>query len=268
MCTIVWRNGPEGLYLAMNRDELKGRAPERPPSIETPAESPAWIAPRDGARGGAWIGVNAAGAALCLTNGPMPLEEAQALHARNPPSRGAIIPACLPLGGYSEILAHIRGRFDPAPYPPFTLVLASPSASEARAFAWTRFGEWEETAYSAGWRMHTASLWHTAEVHAWRMRAFEAWRGEGAPFEGPFPAYSLHQPPGEESHAPLMERPYASTRSITAVAVAPAFRAATPETRGPDSGPEFEPGVCLLRHAPVIDSRLQPPSTHRLPLAP
>jgi hypothetical protein len=70
-----------------------------------------------------------------------------------------------------------------------------------------------------GWSFLTSSSWNEPDVAAWRLRAFDAWRADGAPTAHGLPALHLLAPSGEESQAPFMTRPKSATRSITMVSV-------------------------------------------------
>lgn len=213
MCTVTVRNDARGLLVTMNRDEAADRAPELPPRVAA-ADGLPWLGPRDGARGGAWFGVNARGVVACLLNryqdAAPPLPDA--------PSRGALVPAALARGGCAEARAWAIDGLDPAPYPPFTLIIAAPGAGCAVA--------WDGRERAAGdltrpWAMVTSSLFAPEEVAAWRARAFEAWLAGGAPFTGALPAFHLIQPPGDTFHPPLMDRGVSRTRSVSQAEVPP-----------------------------------------------
>lgn len=238
MCTVTVRRDERGQLVTMNRDEARNRAPESPPMLAETSTGPAWIAPRDGASGGTWMGVNALGLVACLLNRYVDATPA----APGAASRGEIVPGLLAQGTLKAARTWLEHAVDPARYAPFTLVLVDAEASvvagwDGRAIEWS--------ALAAPWAMVTSSLFDSEQVLAWRTEAFAAWRAAGAPFEGALPAFHLLQPAGEAFCAPLMSRPVSCTRSITQAEVPPA-------------------GACLLRYAPV-DGAPGPLSTYVLP---
>ena len=68
MCTLTVSRDAERLRVTMNRDEARSRAEEHPPTRTAEGGSPPILCPRDGQRGGTWIGVNGAGLVGCLLN--------------------------------------------------------------------------------------------------------------------------------------------------------------------------------------------------------
>lgn len=67
MCTVSWIHEPDGYQLFCNRDEKRTRPAADPPRIHE-RDGVRWLAPVDPAGGGAWIGVNQTGVAVCLLN--------------------------------------------------------------------------------------------------------------------------------------------------------------------------------------------------------
>ncbi|MEL6342804.1 MAG: NRDE family protein [Myxococcota bacterium] len=70
MCTLAvcLKTRPEfPLIVAANRDEALSR-PARPPLLWTPDDAPPFVAGRDERGGGSWMGINAAGVFVGLTN--------------------------------------------------------------------------------------------------------------------------------------------------------------------------------------------------------
>jgi hypothetical protein len=68
MCTVaVVDTARWGRLVAMNRDELRSRAPAVPPAV-TELGSTSMMAPRDAQAGGTWIAVNAHGLVIALLN--------------------------------------------------------------------------------------------------------------------------------------------------------------------------------------------------------
>lgn len=67
MCTVTWRHDADGYDVCFNRDELHRRAPESPPAPGRAGDT-AFLAPRDGERGGTWLLANEHGLTFCLLN--------------------------------------------------------------------------------------------------------------------------------------------------------------------------------------------------------
>ncbi|MBI5155195.1 NRDE family protein [Candidatus Poribacteria bacterium] len=211
MCTLTLRRSSTDLLVTMNRDEQRDRAEELPPHrFEGVDGAPAWIAPRDGAFGGTWIGASECGVAACLLN---------AYRAGGPAtaalSRGKIIPGVLALGEFHDITEWLETEFDPSPFAEFRLVVAGAPG--------TRVIEWDGKTLLAvelaenPWAMLTSSSWNQEAVAAWRRGQFDEWVSRGARFGGQLPAFHVHQPEGWEAWSPLMSREQTHTRSITQV---------------------------------------------------
>lgn len=237
MCTVTLHTDDAGLLVTMNRDEARGRAPELPPRLGRTPSGTAWLGPRDGARGGTWIGVNGDGLVACLLNryaaGEVPDPDA--------PSRGELVPEAMAHPTLAEARDWAMTVLDPAPYPPFTLLLAG--QSEGCAIAWDGHARSLE-ALPTPWAMVTSSWFDPDAVAAWRARAFDVWREAGCPLAGALPAFHVLQPPGEAFFAPLMDRGVSCTRSITQVEVRAPGRPATmryaaAEGRAPDDLAEY-----------------------------
>jgi uncharacterized protein with NRDE domain len=117
VCTLVAAVRPSPahpLIIAANRDEFTAR-PASPPFVRPGA--PAVLAPRDDRAGGTWLGLNAAGLFVGITN-----------RAGAPPdparrSRGALVLEALAAPSAAALHAHL-GELDPAAYNPFHLLYA------------------------------------------------------------------------------------------------------------------------------------------------
>jgi hypothetical protein len=241
MCTVTLRNDAAGLLLTMNRDEARDRAPELPPRVAPCPGGGAWLGPRDGARGGSWMGVNARGLAACLLN------RYQDSAGVDPaaPSRGTLVPAALAHPDCAAARDWAMHSLDVASYAPFTLILAD--RAQQCAIAWDGRHR-AVSALPAPWAMVTSSLFEPEQVAAWRQNAFAAWLESGAPLAGPVPAFHLLQPPGQAFYAPLMDRAVSCTRSITQVEIAAGA------------------GLARLRYAPVEGSPPAELAAYALPL--
>ncbi len=133
MCTLSWlprADEPgEGYTLAMNRDELRTRAPASPPVLRELRGVPALL-PIDGEAGGSWIAVNAFGHALALLNrweeGPWDPEK--------PVSRGLLLVGLAPEPDAAAVEAVLRAD-SLNRYRPFTLASLTPGRTP-RVFEW------------------------------------------------------------------------------------------------------------------------------------
>lgn len=125
MCSISFLPQPEGLFLAMNRDEQLSRAAAFPPRTETCGRQRA-IFPREPS-GGTWIGVNENGLAAALVNWYA------RTHGAGRRSRGEIIPLVLGAADLGEADCLMR-TISTSAFNPFRLLLFS--AHEKRAAMW------------------------------------------------------------------------------------------------------------------------------------
>jgi uncharacterized protein with NRDE domain len=117
MCTLVASVRPSPglpLVIAANRDERLAR-PATPPFVWP--GSPRFLAPRDDQAGGSWLGLNALGVFVGITN--------RAGAAPDPArrSRGALVVDALSASSAAELHARLAG-LDPAAYNPFHLLYA------------------------------------------------------------------------------------------------------------------------------------------------
>jgi hypothetical protein len=119
-----------GFLLGHNRDESVRRSRGIPPRRYL-RDGRAFLAPRDPDGGGTWIGLNEAGAAMCLLNAAEPDP------ARLPPvplSRGRILWEILHLDTLDAVVASLRrSRPRLSEVRAFDLVAAAPRRSGARA---------------------------------------------------------------------------------------------------------------------------------------
>ncbi len=116
MCTVSWLHTRDGYELFCNRDEKRSRAPGAGPEIRE-REGVRFVAPVDRAAGGAWIGANEMGVAMCLLNGARP-----GRRSAEYVSRGLLIPELI--GARSAAEAAERAMsLDLARFAPFTLAI-------------------------------------------------------------------------------------------------------------------------------------------------
>jgi hypothetical protein len=225
----------------MNRDESRARDPEWPPErLETPGNGIAWVGPRDSAAGGTWMGASERGVVACLLNN----YQRQAVVAPGKRSRGAIIPDALDQGDLGDVFAWLAEDFDPAPYAPFTLLVAGPD--DARSFDWGGEGHLETAPIPAPWAMFTSSSWKGPEVLAWRRERYEEWLRDGAERDpaNSLPTFQKFQPEGRAKWSPLMSREATHTRSVT-LAEVDANRGSLSLKYWPDPAAELTEPSCV-----------------------
>jgi hypothetical protein len=223
MCTLTIDRRAGRLLLTMNRDERWTRAPELPPALHPGAGGGrAWVGPADGERGGTWIGANDDGVVACLLNAYAP-GDLDLIGRPDVPSRGEIIPGLL-ARGRDGLERFLEEELDPTRYPSFTLVAAT--LEGARALRWTLDRGLSHEALAEGWSLITSSWWRAGEVAAWRQEKFAEWLADGAPFDGPLPAFNLLAAPDAREQSPFMTRSFSGTRSVTQVELAPGLPAA------------------------------------------
>lgn len=122
MCTVTWRAASGGYDLFFNRDELRTRAPARPPS-EALAEGVRYLAPTDTEAGGSWLAVNELGTTVGLLNA----------HPRAAPtphrllSRGLLVRKLADLSAVDALGARLT-ELDLERLRPFTIFAVSPGA--------------------------------------------------------------------------------------------------------------------------------------------
>ena len=119
MCTVSWIHRPDGYHLLCNRDEQRNRGPAAAPEVFE-HDRARFISPTDADHGGTWIAVNEHGVGLCLLNGLG--RDA----ARGERSRGFVIPELIRLRSIGDC-ALVLGRFNLAPFEPFTLLMLEPN---------------------------------------------------------------------------------------------------------------------------------------------
>lgn len=211
MCTVTIHRSESTLLVTMNRDEARVRAPEKPPERQF-GNSIQWIAPLDSQAGGTWFGANEYALQACLLNRYLPEDAAKINAPEKRPSRGRIIVDLLERGPENNARAWLNETFDPEPYPSFWLVVVG--RKNTFSLAWD--GQTlERRTHSEPWTMFSSSSWRTQEVLAYRKEVFDDWIARGASLEKLLPAFHLWQPTDRKEWAPLMDREYSATRSIT-----------------------------------------------------
>lgn len=212
MCTVTIHRISAFMLVTMNRDEARIRVQEKPPQLVQNAHGPHYMAPIDGQAGGTWFGVNDQAVHACLLNRYLPDDSHKIYSNPNRPSRGRIIVELLAQGNEDNALEWLDEVFHPEPYPSFCLLVMGPE--NTYSFGWDGHNL-EKRNHSGEWLMFSSSSWRTEEVLAFRQNEFDAWVRRNAPFDGLIPSIHLWQPADRMEWAPLMDRDFSATRSIT-----------------------------------------------------
>ena len=129
MCTVTFIPGRKGYRLGMNRDEQRNRARGRPPE-RTELSDCASLSPSEPS-GGTWIGLNDRGVTLALINWYSVTRRV----AKQPVSRGEIIPAARTAGSPEQVVVALRSlplrRINP-----FRLIGVFPAATIIVEWRW------------------------------------------------------------------------------------------------------------------------------------
>ncbi|MDP3069450.1 MAG: NRDE family protein [Opitutaceae bacterium] len=208
---MSWRRGPGSYDLFFNRDELATRSAELPPRRES-REGIEFLAPRDGARGGTWLLVNACGVSLCLLN-----DYASLWRPRPAVSRGEVVLAGAAATHLGDVAAAVRGQ-PLSRIASFHLLALAPDAAPL-LLHWNgeRLFERQNATVMAPL---SSSSFATAEVIATRVRRFSAYvRTPAVPEEEELAAYHRQHDPRAGAHSVLMRRPDAATRSLCRISV-------------------------------------------------
>lgn len=204
MCTVTVLYRQHEIFISMNRDEQRTRAPELPPSLW---EGGDLTAPRDGAAGGTWIGVNARGHWACTLNSYVSYTPPEPV-----PSRGEIIPSVLMSDNPRAALMSLEcERFRP-----FRILLGQGAAWEF--FHWNGQQLVHEAKSDGRDFMVSSSSWNIEAVLEARHAAFAAWQAQGSTFdENGIATIHRWQEPGRERQTILMARPETHTTSLTQI---------------------------------------------------
>lgn len=208
MCTLTWRPAAEGYEVFFNRDELLTRAPETAPE-EGEAGGLAFLAPRDGARGGTWILVNAAGVTVALLN-DYGVEWRPPEPAR---SRGQLVLDCAAARSVAEV-ANLLAAAELGRTGAFSF-FAVDGSGRPRVWRWN--GErLAEAGEEKGDLMLSSSSYRTAEVIAERQAAYAALPERT---HDVLAAYHRKHDTERGAWSVLMRRPDAATRSVIEIEV-------------------------------------------------
>jgi len=217
MCTLSVQVREDGFIATMNRDETFRRAPELPPEVMHSVAGVAWTAPRDGEKGGTWMGANCYGVVACLLNAYLPGESLLPDTSGRYRSRGEIVPALLESGRASDTRSWVLDSLNHEYYPSFTLICVTPT--DCFSYEWLRTAPPTLTPLPDPWILRSSSGWDSEAVARWREDRFAEWIANGCETRGTLPAFHVLREPGHEDRSPLMRRMWAETRSITQVEV-------------------------------------------------
>lgn len=255
MCTVTWTHraadapdldpkdapaGADGGYrLWFNRDELRSRGGEVPPSIQRTPEGVQYISPADSDAGGTWITVNELGVTVALLNG---YRVSRGPEPESWTSRGHLVRSLAGLTGPRAAWSRLSPALL-APFRPAVIVIVPPRGESLVA----RWDGLDLAMDVQGERQLpiTSSSYKQEEVQQFRRGVYGDLVGadETAP---PTPAtleafQRFVGPEGPTAYTPSMARPDAATRSQCAITVGSAgvqfdYRAKAPHESGdPDS---------------------------------
>jgi uncharacterized protein with NRDE domain len=216
MCTVTWRSSADGFEVFFNRDERKTRAPELAPRIEECA-GVRFIAPRDGAAGGSWLGANDRGLGVALLNRYVPNTGPARSEFR---SRGLLLLDLLDALQPTEVGERLA-ETELERYQPFSLLALDPHG-RPRLFEWT--GYKLEEASEAGAHMPLASSsfdQSLARVHRKQLFSDMLAAAGGEASEVMLSAFHHSHAGGPGPFSVCMHRDDAETRSYTRLTVGP-----------------------------------------------
>lgn len=214
MCTVTWRATAAGLELWFNRDEKRTRAPETAPIIAERG-GVRFLAPRDGAAGGAWAGANEYGLALALLNRYVPDAGPERRETR---SRGLLMVDLFDAARAADVGERLA-ETELERYPPFSLLALDPTG-RARLFEWTGWRLEEEADAAARMPLASSSFDQTAARSHRRTLWDDMLAGAGGRVTGDLlDAFHHSHVGGPGPFSVCMHRADAETRSLTRVMV-------------------------------------------------
>lgn len=225
--------------LYFNRDELRSRGPEIPPSEARTESGVRYIAPTDSDAGGTWIAVNEYGLTVALLNGYV---ESKGPALESYTSRGALVRSLADLRSVTSLWSRLSPSSLRA-FRPAVVVAVAPGE-------WPMMARWDGrdvvTDVRAERRLPVvSSSYEQSEVQAFRRRLYRETVGDPSDRdETPSPhALEAFQaftgPEGPSAMTPSMARSDAATRSFCAIEVDPGvarfrYAANAPHLGAPD----------------------------------
>jgi hypothetical protein len=242
MCTVSWTTGREGYELFFNRDELNSRAAERPPELGR-HEGVAYLAPRDGERGGTWLAVNELGVTVGLLNDYACAWRPSAAGPRY--SRGHVVEACATDGSHAQVIQTLQAQ-PLSRIAPFHLVVLSPDVG-ARVIHWQGL-QLVSRETPGPVPPLTSSSFATEEIIGLRKDRFSFFvRDPRAAEPAELRAYHRQHARAAGAQSVLMFRPDAATRSISQVRVSGGrVELSYQSVRWEAAGPVLAPAVTLM----------------------
>ena len=215
MCTVTWWREPGRYEVFFNRDELKSRRPELPPSPRT-RNGVRLLSPEDSDSAGTWIGVNAFGVTLAILNHQPDEPYAPPEHRK---SRGQLLLSLTDCQSPAEVGSRLnRHSVDLCPYPPFFILALALGAPPS---LWEWQGRQPVFTEDATARLPlTTSSFSPKEVIAARVRLFRARFPNPAEIRpADLLAYHRQYDPERGAQSVCMERPDARTLSFSHIRV-------------------------------------------------
>ena len=211
MCTVSWLRATDGYELLFNRDELKSRGEALPPRLAT-TSGVRWMGPVDPDAGGTWIAANEHGLTVGVLNGSRAAESDRSEWT----SRGLLAPDLAVHADAASVAAALR-TFDLEAYRAFRLLAISPVAP-AIVVEWDRRRLVVDEA-AEGRIPLVSSAFDESEVGRARRAEFARITGGRALTLERLLQFHGSTEGGPSAFSVAMERPEASTRSLTRVTV-------------------------------------------------
>jgi uncharacterized protein with NRDE domain len=205
MCTITILRDLDRTLVTMNRDDIAARE-EAPPFLWLNAELP-FVAPKDLQAGGTWIGVNARGLVACLLN----RYDAAPTGCT---SRGEIVLDVMRAASVEDGCGVLRA-VDHRAYSPFTCLIVS--AVGAARLDWTGRRFERDDLPAASDTMLTSSSWQATEVSAQRQALFQKLSSNCESAASRAASFHSERDIAHDAWAPMMQRPYSETKSVTQI---------------------------------------------------
>ena len=202
--------------LFFNRDELRTRGPEIPPSEACTESGVRYIAPTDSDAGGTWIAVNEFGVTVALLNGYIdskgPIRSAYT-------SRGVLVRSLADMTALGDLWKRLSPRAL-APYRPAVVVALAPGE-------WPILARWDGRDVVLDVRADrrlpiASSSFEQSDVQRFRRELYRRTVGDAAPAPDALRRFQSYiGPDGPSALTPSMSRPDAATRSNCAIEVDP-----------------------------------------------
>lgn len=211
MCTVSWIRGADGYDLLFNRDELKSRGEALPPRADATA-GVRWIGPVDPDAGGTWIATNELGLTIGVLNGNRTADGERPAWT----SRGLLAPQLAGCADIGAVTAALR-RLELDAYRSFRLLAIGPVAPVIVA-EWDRKQLVVDENAESRMPLVSSSFDESAVGRARRAEFARVTGGRPLSLERLL-EFQCSTEGGPSAFTVAMERPEASTRSLTHVTV-------------------------------------------------